>query len=156
MTYHCSMISAMLNGFFCFCGYHDSWWRHLMETFSELLAICAGNSPVPGEFSAQRPVTRSFDVFFDLRPNKRLSKQSWGRWFETLSRSLWHHNNVLFSFRLPADVIQNGRKDLAIFRGVSSVEKEDHPSAYSWFSDTHDFYFGITQRPPTAVVSVSN
>ena len=47
-----------------------------METFSELLAICAENSPVPGEFPTQRPVTRSFDVYFDLRPNKRLSKQS--------------------------------------------------------------------------------
>ena len=61
----------------------DSWWRHPMETFSALLAICAGNSPVPGEFPAQRPVTRSFDVFFDLRLNKRLSIQSWGWWFET-------------------------------------------------------------------------
>ena len=49
-----------------------------METFSALLAICAGNSPVPGEFPAQRPMTQSFDVYFDLRPNKRLSKQSWG------------------------------------------------------------------------------
>ena len=47
-----------------------------METFSALLVICAGNSPVPGEFPAQRPVTRNFDVFFDLRPNKLLSKQS--------------------------------------------------------------------------------
>ena len=47
-----------------------------MEQFSALLAICAGNSPVNSEFPAQRPVTRSFDVFFDLRPNKRLSKQS--------------------------------------------------------------------------------
>ena len=46
-----------------------------METFSALLAICAGNSPVSGEFPAQRPVTRSFDVFFDLRLNKRLSKK---------------------------------------------------------------------------------
>ena len=45
-----------------------------METFPALLAICAGNSPVPGEFPAQKPVTWSFDVFFDLRPNKRLSK----------------------------------------------------------------------------------
>ena len=45
-----------------------------METFSALLALCAGNSPVAGEFPAQRPVTRSFDVFFDLRLNKRLSK----------------------------------------------------------------------------------
>ena len=49
-----------------------------METFSELLAICAGNSPVHGEFPAHWPVTRSFDVFFDMRPNKRLSKQSGG------------------------------------------------------------------------------
>ena len=47
-----------------------------METFSALLAICAGNSPVPGEYPKQRPVTRAFDVFFDLRLNKRLSKQS--------------------------------------------------------------------------------
>ena len=53
-----------------------SWWRHQMETFSPLLAICAGNSPVPGEFPPQRPGTRSFDVFFDLCRNKRLSKQS--------------------------------------------------------------------------------
>ena len=52
-----------------------SWWRHQMETFSALLDFCAGNSPVSGEFPAQRPVTRSFDVFFALRPNKRLSKQ---------------------------------------------------------------------------------
>ena len=45
-----------------------------MESFSVLLAICAGNTPVTGELPAQRPVTRSFDVFFDLRLNKRLSK----------------------------------------------------------------------------------
>ena len=71
------------------------WWRHQMEKFSEfLLAICAGNSPVPGEFPAQRPVTRSFDVFFDLRLDKRLSKQLWGWWFETLSCPLWRHCNA--------------------------------------------------------------
>ena len=70
-----------------------AWWRHQMETFAALLAICAGNSPVPGEFPAQRPVTRSFDVFFDLRLNIRLSKQSWGWWFEMLSRPLWRHRN---------------------------------------------------------------
>ena len=64
-----------------------------METFSALLALCEGNSPVPGEFPAQRPVTRSFDVFFDPRPNKRWSKQSWGWWLETPSRSLWRHCN---------------------------------------------------------------
>ena len=42
-----------------------------MINFSALLAICAGNLPVPGDFPAQRPVARSFDVFFDLHPNKR-------------------------------------------------------------------------------------
>ena len=70
-----------------------SWWRHQMDTFSALLAICAGNSPVSGEFPTQRPVTRSFDVFFDLCLNKRLSKQWWGWWFETLSCPLWRHRN---------------------------------------------------------------
>ena len=65
-----------------------------METISALLAICAGNSPVPGEFPTQRPVTRSFDVFFDLRLNNRLSKQSWRWWLETLSRPLKRHYNV--------------------------------------------------------------
>ena len=74
--------------------------RHQMGTFSALLAICAGNSPVPGEFPTQRPVTRSFDVFFDLRVNKRLSKQSWGWWYETPSCPLWSHHNVIFFFYL--------------------------------------------------------
>ena len=64
-----------------------------METFSALLAFCAGNSPVTREFPAQRPVTRSFDVFFDQRLNKRLSKQSWRWWFGTPSRPLWRHCN---------------------------------------------------------------
>ena len=70
------------------------WWLHQMETFSALLAICAGNSTVNGEFPAQRPVMRSFDVFFDLRLNKWLGKQSWARWFETPSCPLWRHCNV--------------------------------------------------------------
>ena len=45
-----------------------------MDAFSALLAFCAENSPVTGKFHAQRLVTRSFDVFFDLSLNKRLSK----------------------------------------------------------------------------------
>ena len=77
-----------------------AWWRHQMETFSALLAICAGNSPVTGEFPSQRPVTRSFDVFFHQCLNKQLSKQSWGWWFETLSRSLWRHRNVVYLMSL--------------------------------------------------------
>ena len=68
--------------------------RHHMETFSVLLAFCAGNSPVTGEFPAQRPVTRSFDVFFDLRLNQQWSKQMTRRWFETPSYSLWRCCNA--------------------------------------------------------------
>ena len=52
------------------------WWRHQMETSSALLAICAGNSPVPGEFPTQRPVTQSFDIFFDLYLNKQLNRRA--------------------------------------------------------------------------------
>ena len=66
-----------------------------METFSALLALCEGHSLVTGEFPSQKPVTRSFDVFFDLHLNKRLSKQSWSWWFATPSRPLWRHCYVL-------------------------------------------------------------
>ena len=70
-----------------------SWRRNQMETFSALLALSTGNSPVTGEFPVQRPVTQSFDVFFDLCLNKWLSKQWWGWWFETVSCPLWRHCN---------------------------------------------------------------
>ena len=59
------------------------------------LALCVGNSPVTGEFPSQRPVTRSFDVFFDLHLNKRLRKQSRCRQYETPSCPLWCHCNVI-------------------------------------------------------------
>ena len=73
-----------------------SWWRHQMETFSAILALCAGNSSVSGEFPSHRTVTWSFVVFFDLSRNERLSKQSIRWWFETPSGSLWRHYNVFF------------------------------------------------------------
>ena len=63
------------------------------NTFRVTGPLC-GEFTGPGEFPTQRPVTRSFDVYFDLRLNKRLSKQSWGWWFETLSSSLWRHRNA--------------------------------------------------------------
>ena len=91
-AFSCSELNKVL---VCHAVCHISWCRHQIETFSALLAICAGNSPVPGDFPAQRPMARSFDVFFDLRPNKRLSKHSWGWLFETLSLSLWRHCNVI-------------------------------------------------------------
>ena len=85
-----------------------------METFSALLAICAGNSPVPGEFPTQRPVTRSFDVYFDLRPNKRLSKQPRGWWFETQSCPLWCHRNVICG-SICASIIGDVRRPWILF-----------------------------------------
>ena len=94
IKYSNEIIGTLWDYYISTCILMDSWWRHQMETFSALLAICVGNSPVAGEFPAQRPVTRSFDVSFDLRPNKRLSKQSWGWWFETLSCPLWRQRNV--------------------------------------------------------------
>ena len=75
----------------------------IKNTFSALLAICAGNSLVTGEFPAQRPVMRSFDVFFGLRLNKRLSKQSWGWWLETPSSPLWRHCNDHTSVSFPVE-----------------------------------------------------
>ena len=66
-------------------------WKHI--PFRVTGPLC-GNSLVTGEFPSKRPVMRSFDVFFDLRLNKRFSKQS-RRWlFETPSRSLWRHCNA--------------------------------------------------------------
>ena len=61
------------------------------ETIFALLALCAVNSPVTGEFPSQSRVTRSVDVFFGM--NKRLSQQSLGWWCETPTRSLWRHCN---------------------------------------------------------------
>ena len=89
---------VIITGIYVMSSHHImwSWWRHQMETFSALLAICAGNSPVTGECPTQRPVMRSFDVFFDLRLNKWLSKHSWGWWFETPSYPLWHHCNAYY------------------------------------------------------------
>ena len=73
-------------------------WKHL-------LAICAGNSPETGEFPYKRPETRSFDIFFFLRTNKRRSKQSWDWWFETPSRqcntqviNIWLRNHRWVSY----------------------------------------------------------
>ena len=89
--------------------FNQTWWNHQMETFPTLLALCVGNSLVTSEFPSQRPVTRSFDVFFHLRLNKLLSKQLRRRWFEMPSRSSWHHcmswkwsNYIAFSLSLLA------------------------------------------------------
>ena len=76
-----------------------SWWRHQMEIIFRV------TGPLWGKFFGhwwiphKRPVTRSFDVLFDLRRTKRLSKQSGRLWFETPSRSLWRHCNTQITCR---------------------------------------------------------
>ena len=75
-----------------FCRHFEiTWWSHQMETFSALLALCEGNPQVAGVFSSQRLMTWSFDVSFDVHLNKRLSKHSRRRWFDTSWHSLWRH-----------------------------------------------------------------
>ena len=74
--------------------------------FSVTGPLC-GEFTGPGEFPTQRPVTRSFDVLFDLRLNKRLSKQPWGWWFETPSWSLWRQYTFKFIATSPRG--QGGR-----------------------------------------------
>ena len=71
----------------------STWWRHQMETFSALLALCAGNSPVSVNSPHKGQWRGALTFFFDLRLIKRLSKHSRGWWFETLSRPLWRHCN---------------------------------------------------------------
>ena len=103
-TLFVSKHAKVIYDLFPYNGFYPS-WRHQMEIFSALLALLARNSPVTGEFPSQRPVTQSFDVFFDLCLNKQLSKQSWGWWFGTPSRPLWRHCNACFC---PSDVITQG------------------------------------------------
>ena len=76
------------------------WWRHQIMMTSSNGNIFRVTGHLCGEFTGprwiptQRPVTRSFNVFFDLCLNKQLSKQSWGWWFETPWCSLWRHCNA--------------------------------------------------------------
>ena len=94
-----------------------------------------GNSPVTSEFPSQRTVTRSFDVFFDLRLNKRLSELSWGWWFGAPPRPFWRHCN---------DIVRTGGKirthkwcaDSWVWLEVSlspglSLERELDPSCWT-------------------------
>ena len=115
------------------------WWRHQIEGLFALLAICVGNSPVTGEIPTQRPVTWSFDVFFDLRVTKWLNKLSWGWWFETPSSSLWRHckvkrNNVSATVEKPIEI-----NDDYVYRSknwsVTSVI-----STTCFIIDNYDFY----------------
>ena len=122
-----------------------------METFAALLAICTGNSPVLGEFPAQWPVTRSFNVFFDLRLNKRLSKQSWGWWFETLSRPLWRHCNDTHG------AMQAYIKSMSPGRCGSNLPITNiYEDIKSWFLQHFQYFCKYTSTPGKVCTCVFN
>ena len=91
--------------------------------------LLCGEFTGPGEFPTQRPVTRSFDVFFDLRLNKRLSKQPWGWWFETPSLSLWRHYNGCTQNRLSCHQLTHWRRNRMIF-----ILQTTYSNAQYWMS----------------------
>ena len=97
-----------------------------------------GNSPVPGEFPAQRPVTRGFDVFFDVRLNKRFSKQSLGWWFETPSHPLWRHCNDSSMTFISVPIIHKARQQ---YCGVlcANFQNDLGTNIVSWCSAILDF-----------------
>ena len=72
--------------------YHDDVikWKHFPRNWPFVREFTG-----PGEFPTQRPVTRSFDVFFDLRLNKRLSKQPWG-WVNNRHRGHYDVNVMIY------------------------------------------------------------
>ena len=106
------------------CSVKFSWRHHQMETFSRFLALCEGNALVTGGFPSQRQVTRSFDVLFDQRLSKRLSKHSTHQWFDTPPRWLWRHCNDWSAQCLTEvhhEYVRNG-KEKKQFNFISSYE----------------------------------
>ena len=90
-------------------------WKHFPRNWPFVRGFTG-----PGEFPTQRPVTRSFDVFFDLRLNKRSSKQPWGWWFETPSWPLWRQCNGFISEALIELKIFESRSPITLISFVKS------------------------------------
>ena len=106
-------------------------WKH----FSRYWPFAWGNSPVTGEFPSRSPMTRRIDVFFDLHPKKRLSKQSRRWWIETPSCSLWRHCNGGVNEPLQLASAHWSRDEIAAISQTFS-------NAFSWikrYEFAHDF-----------------
>ena len=86
----CEIPPAILNDAIPSIGWYQVIDTFMMTSWNRNIFRVTGH--LCGE---QRPVTRSFDVFFDLRLNKRMSKHLRGWWLEKPSRPLWHHCNVI-------------------------------------------------------------
>ena len=96
----CSQCDTKYNLSYLILSYLTMWHFKLTSSNGNIFSVtgpCEENPSLTGGFPSQRPVTRSFDVSFDLRLNMRLYKQSKRRWFETPSRPLWHHCNVWYT-----------------------------------------------------------
>ena len=126
-----------------------SWWRLQMETFSALLALCAGNSPVTCEFAAQRPVTRSFGVFFDLRLNKRLSEAGELRCqlahYDVIVMIPWRHHIIISQPQAHWYLTKHGRWSHTIswitFSWNHTYSMPMYTSCFLWYITN---YFEIT------------
>ena len=113
-------VNGILQSFtykFLSCYLNNRWPLCFMKTSSN-------GSMVTGWFPSQRPVTRSFDAIFDLRLNKRLTKQSRRWWFETQSCSLWRHCNVK-RWKMELCLLRNHDYDYRLMRlNVLSVKRD--------------------------------
>ena len=85
-----------------------------METFSALLALCEENSPVTGEFPSQRPVTRSFDVFFLSAPEQTVHQtiETTVIW-DAIALITWRHCSV--KRENSSDMAKHGKKMYIVF-----------------------------------------
>ena len=113
---------------------------------------------ITGAFSEQRPVTRSFDVFFDLHLNKRWNKQSRRRWFQMPSRSLWRHCNAATSLHCSGDrLLPVNRR---IYRCVASnfevcqnlILNEEHPCMWGFTCTTSKYRSGLFRKVTSQII----
>ena len=126
-----------------------------MKTFSALLAICAGNSPFTGEFPAKASNAELFDVFFDLRLNKRLSIQLGGWWFETPSRPLWRHcDDVMHTYTLFQGVSLHHaiQRPVASWASLSSTNSTETKDMVSWSMNTMMFQRHWNERERAVMI----
>ena len=105
------------------------------ENIFRVTGHLCGESTGPRWIPVQRPVTRSFEVFFDLHPNKRLSKQWWGWWFETPSSPLWRHRNAKYISFLSAkmsQVVEIHFQEIAVDENASIQNISSHGTGQFW------------------------
>ena len=128
--------------------------------FRVTVPLC-GDFTRPCEFPTQSPVTRSFDVFFDMRLNKRLSKQPWGWWFETPWWSLWRHSNDITpnDFRTPSKTWTRGFclltwSSLYLNHQCTATKLSFKSANYTYRSTTYQ-YMMILATWPRSMIEIS-